>query len=529
MSGQKGVVAAGHPLTAEAGAQMLREGGNAFDAAICAVLASLTTESQLTALGAGGFMLAHTASGESTLLDFFVEVGGRGTDPTSRGDLVAVDVIFDETPQTFNIGPASCGVPGVPGGLWEAAERFGSMPFTALVKPGIRYAREGVRVTKMQEYMFKVLEPVVTHYPETRVLYAPNGHLLRQGELFRFPELADALERLAEEGPGWIYSGDAVDRICDWVCERGGALSADDLASYSVIDRRPVEARYRGRDVLTNPPPSSGGILIAYVLDLLERAGEPLDPSDPDALALQAEMMEEAQRARGGDFHERLHDEGFAARFLAVPRLEEAAERVLGRLRAHDRARASAGPRGVGSTTHISVIDAEGNAASVTCSNGTGSGVLPSGTGIHLNNMLGEEDLNPLGFHKQPPGTRVTSMMAPTIVLRDGEVELALGSAGSNRLRSAIMQVIRYVVDYGLDVEDAIARGRMHYEGGVLHVESGFDEAALAELERRNYHLLRWKGVNLYFGGAQAAYRDPQTGTLSGAGDPRRGGAAVVV
>src|SRR5919201_997590 len=124
MSAQRGVVAAGHPLTAEAGAQMLREGGNAFDAAICAVLASLTTESQLTALGAGGFMLAHTASGENTLLDFFVEAGGRGIDPASRADLVPVEILFDETPQIFNIGPSSCGVPGVPAGLWEAAQRL---------------------------------------------------------------------------------------------------------------------------------------------------------------------------------------------------------------------------------------------------------------------------------------------------------------------------------------------------------------------------------------------------------------------
>ena len=130
----------------------------------------------------------------------------------------------------------------------------------------------------------------------------------------------------------------------------------------------------------------------------------------------------------------------------------------------------------LGSTTHISVLDSDGNAASVTCSNGTGSGVLPPGTGVHLNNMLGEEDLNPLGFHLHDPGTRVTSMMAPTVVLRDGEIELALGSAGSNRLRSAITQVIRYVVDYGLPVDEAVRRERMHHEAGVLHVEGGFDE-----------------------------------------------------
>jgi gamma-glutamyltranspeptidase/glutathione hydrolase len=528
MSGtQRGVVAAGHPLTAEAGAQILREGGNAFDAAICSVLASLTIESQLTALGAGGFLLAHTASGEDTLLDFFVEAGGKGLDPADRGELVPVEILFDETPQIFNIGPAACGVPGVPAGLWEAAQRFGSMPFSELVKPGVQFAREGVPISAMHAYMFRVLEPVVTHYPETRALYAPEGRLLQEGDTFRFPDLADALERLGAEGPGWIYSGDGVYQVCEWVCERGGALSREDFESYRVVDRSPVEASYRGRHVLTNPPPSSGGILIAYALDLLERSGDPLDLNDPDGLAVLAEVMEEAQLARGNEFHERLHEEGFAERFLAGSHIEDARARIVRSLSAHSRVRASADDS-LGSTTHIAVLDAEGNAASVTCSNGTGSGVLPPGTGIHLNNMLGEEDLNPLGFHKHAPGTRVTSMMAPTIVLRDGEVELALGSAGSNRLRSAILQVIRYVIDHGLDVKEAIERGRLHYEAGVLHAEGGFDEAALDELERRGYRLLRWKSVNLYFGGAQAAYRDPATGELAGAGDPRRGGAVVL-
>ncbi len=524
-----GVIAAGHPLTAQAGAQVLSEGGNAFDAAICAVLASLAVESQLTALGAGGFLLVHTASGENHLLDFFVEAGGRGIDASTRSDLVAVEVIFDETPQLFNIGPASCGVPGVPAGLWEASRRFGSMPFPELVKPAARFAREGVPVSAMQAYMFKVLEPVVTHFPETRALYAPEGHLLEEGDVFRFPELADALERLGDEGPGWIYSGEVCERICNWVSQRGGTLDPEDFASYRVVDRRPVEASYRGRRVLTNPPPSSGGILIAFALDLLEHSGGPLPLDDPDALALLVEVMAEAQRARGGDFHDRLHDDGFAERFLSGSHIEEARRRIAGSIERHRSERASAGGDAVGSTTHVAVLDGEGNAASVTCSNGTGSGVLPPGTGMHLNNMLGEEDLNPLGYHRLAPGTRVTSMMAPTVVLRGGEIELALGSAGSNRLRSAITQVIRYVVDYGFPVDEAVRLGRMHYEAGVLHVESGFDAEALAELERRGYELVRWKGVNLFFGGTQSVYRDPESGALAGGGDPRRGGVAITV
>src|SRR5438552_14048262 len=180
----KGVVAAGHHVTAEAGAQVLRDGGNAFDAAVCAVLTSFASESTLTGLGAGGFLLGHTASGEDHLFDFFVEAGGQGLDPARRADLVAAEVLFEDVPQIFNIGPSSCGVPGTAAGLWEVAERHCSMPFAELARPAIRCAREGVRVTPEQAYVFTILDPVVTRFPETRALYAPDGRLLEAGDLF---------------------------------------------------------------------------------------------------------------------------------------------------------------------------------------------------------------------------------------------------------------------------------------------------------------------------------------------------------
>jgi len=492
---------------------------------VCAVMASFVVESPLTSLGAGGFMLVHVEGQGDHLLDFFVEAGGRGHDPASRGELVPVEIIFDETPQVFYVGPASCGIPGTVAGLCEAARRFGTMPFEALAAPAVRYAREGVRVTPEQAYMFTLLEPILCRQPEMAKLYAPGGNLLTAGDIFRFPELGDALEAIAQEGAGWLYDSDVTRRLCDWMSERGGLMSPADFAAYKVVERPPVETQYRNRRVLTNAPPSSGGVLIGYALALLERWGSPPPLADPDGLALLAEVMAEASRVRGGDFQERLYDEHFAQQFLSGPHIDEAADQIAERLAAH----AGKGGSTLGSTTHISVLDDHGNAASVTCSNGSGSGVLPPGTGLHLNNMLGEEDLNPIGFHSYAPGTRVTSMMAPTIVLRDDEVELAVGSAGSNRLRSAILQVIRYVVDYDMDVARAVRMGRMHYEAGTLHVEPGFRGEALDDLERRGYNVLRWRGLNLYFGGVQAARRDPVTRALSGAGDPRRGGVAVVV
>jgi gamma-glutamyltranspeptidase/glutathione hydrolase len=498
---------------------VLREGGNAVDAAICAVLTSFVTESQLTGFGAGGFMMVHEA-GEDILVDFFVAAGGAaGVERTA--ELIPIPVYFDETPQTFNCGPASCGVPGNPAGLEHVHRRFGSVPLERLAEPGIELGRKGVELTSAAAYFHEILHPILTSTPECAALYTPEGERLVEGDVFRFPELSDTLERFAAEGAQPFYRGDTAQRVCDWVRERGGTLGMDDLAAYEPIERRPVQARFRGYDVLTNPPPSSGGILIAFSLGVLERLG---DRSGVEEIVAATEA---ANERRTDDFHEGLHDEAFVERFLAID-LDEVAERI----RAGEWVGGHGGAGGpgdrVGSTTHIAVLDADGNCASVTCSNGTGSGVLVPGTGVHVNNMLGEEDLNPHGFHRIPPGRRVSSMMAPTLALLNGEVVLGLGSAGSNRIRSAILQVVVRALVEGMDADQAVHAGRLHFEAGTVQAEPGVDDEALADLERRGVPVVRWKRENLYFGGAQAVARDQRTGELSGGGDPRRGGAVVV-
>jgi gamma-glutamyltranspeptidase / glutathione hydrolase len=265
---------------------------------------------------------------------------------------------------------------------------------------------------------------------------------------------------------------------------------------------------YRGREVLTNPPPSSGGILIADALGILERLDRPHGPWQV------AEVIASTNRARDEEFLAGLASEGYLERFLAKDALDSVATEVRSRL---------------GNTTHIAVMDAEGGCATVTCSNGSCSGVVVPGTGMHLNNMLGEEDLNPLGYHRHEPGARVPSMMAPTVVLRDGRPEVALGSAGSNRIRSAILQTILGVVDHGLPAQEAVSRPRIHVEGLEVEAEPGIDEDALVHLERSGWAVRRWSEQNLYFGGVQAVARNAETGELSGGGDPRRGGVAKVV
>ncbi|HYC82750.1 MAG TPA: gamma-glutamyltransferase, partial [Solirubrobacterales bacterium] len=374
------------------------------------------------------------------------------------------------------VGPASCGVPGTAAGLAHALRRFGTMPLAALVEPGVMLARGGAPLSRQQAYLLEILAPIHETMAGTRELYAPRGARLREGERFAFPELATALERYGEEGAEPFYRGDVAAAVSDFVIAHGGTLGPGDLASYEPVEREPIAARFRGTEVLTNPPPSAGGTLIAHSLALLERLGATSGP-----------------------------------------------EHLVTAMRSANERRADL----LGSTTHIAVMDAAGSCATVTCSNGSGSGVLVPGTGVILNNMLGEEDLNPGGFHRIAPGRRVPSMMAPTVVLRDGEIVLGLGSAGSNRIRSAILQTVVRAVEQGLPVAEAVAAPRLHFEAGAVQAEPGIDPAALDRLEAGGLAVVRWPTINLFFGGVQAVARDPRTGELSGGGDPRRGGAVA--
>jgi gamma-glutamyltranspeptidase / glutathione hydrolase len=489
----KGVVAAGHPLTAEAGARVLRDGGNAVDAAVGAMLTSFVAEPLLTGLGAGGYMLVAGGGEEPTLLDFFVQAptdrrsanGGDG----SAAALQAIDVSFGDAAQVFYIGPASCGVYGAPAGVCAAVRRWGTVPLEDLVAPAARLAQEGVVLNAGQAYVAKILGDLLTSTPECAALWAPEGRILGEGELLHNPELGDALLLLGKEGAEPFYRGDVAAAVRAWLWARGGSLSTEDLAGYRAVEREPVKMGYRDREVLTNPPPSAGGTLLAYALALLNRG-----PTPPTLRGV-VEAMAAAQSERTPEFLDGLGEEGFLERFLATR---------------------------LGATTHISVLDGTGYACSVTCTNGEGSGVVVPGTGMHLNNVMGEEDLNPFGFHRHPPGRRMPSMMAPSMVMRGEQVELVLGSAGSNRIRSALLQTIVAVVDKGMRAREAVDAPRVHFENGVLYAEPGIDVQGLFD---EDIQVVRFGELNLFFGGVQAVQSLPDA--LIGAGDPRRGGVAV--
>jgi len=491
-SAPQGIIAAGHPLTADAGARVLREGGNAIDAAVAAMLMSWVTEPLLTGPGSGGYMLVAGAGEEPVLLDFFVAAPGYGARPEDRAALVPVEVDFGgDARQVFHVGAASCGAYGSPAGIDAAIRRWGSMALGDLAAPAAALARDGVVVNKQQAEVIHLLEAILRTTPECETIYAPAEALLDVDGVWRDRDLGDIIERLGAEGAQPFYEGEIGRAVVDWIADRGGALTAEDLRRYAPIERAPLCVRYRGREVYTNPPPSAGGILLALALGRLDEA-----PSPP-SLASIVVSMEEAQSERTPDFMDGLAEPGFAGRFL--------------------------GSR-LGSTTHISVLDGAGRACAVTCTNGEGSGIVVPGTGIHLNNIMGEEDLSPLGFHHAPAGRRMPSMMSPAVVAAGAKVQVALGSSGSNRIRSALLQTIVAVVDHGLPPAAALAEPRVHFESGVIYAEPGIP---LDELRCDPHEIQAFRAKSMFFGGVQIVGCDGQTGELSGAGDPRRGGVAV--
>jgi gamma-glutamyltranspeptidase / glutathione hydrolase len=496
----RGAIAAGHPLTAEAGARVLREGGNAVDAAVAAAFVSWVAESTLTGPGAGGFMLVHRSRDRSTrVLDFFTAFPGRGADGAQPRAMDAIDVDFSGgSTQQFRIGGASVAVPGAALGLEQAQRSYGTLPWGDLFAPAIELARRGVELTPAQAYLHGILDLILRHTPESCAIYERNGERLSVGDRLVQNDLARTLELLRDRGAGDLYGGELASAMVSHVRRVGGILTARDLKEYRVVRRQPVRTQFHSHTFLSNPPPSAGGVLISYGLRILRDVGAPGSADAVDALA---RVMREQQRARVDGFDRALRRGGL------LKLLEERA--VVSR-----------------GTTHISVVDGRGNMVSLTASTGAGSGVVVPGTGIHLNNMIGEFTLT--GALR--PGDRLSSGMSPSIVLDEHDrPRLVVGSAGSLRLRGAVMQVVVNVVQHGLAVHDAIDRPRVHLdEDQQLHCEGGHDPAELERVEALGWDVVPWRKRNLYFGGA-AAVTMAGGGTLAAAGDSRRGGHGVVV
>ena len=525
----KGVVSAGHELTAKTAVEMLEMGGNAFDAAVAATFSSFVCEPALTGIGGGGFFMGHSKDNKTIVYDFFPDMpgkggaGGKGERGKDELHFYPISMDFTDAVQEFHIGKGAAAVPGSLAGLSQVYENHCTLPLLTLLSPAISYGRNGIVLNKQQAYFNRILESILTVSDEGRTIYAPQGKLLKEGERLFNPDMANTLEFLAREGLHTFYEGDFMAAIVE-AFGKDGLITAEDLSTYSARVRSPLEVDYHGRKVYTNPPPSSGGCLIVFALKLLETYKLTSIPHNSCAyLKLLFDVMRVTNEARGADFDHRIYDEDLVHHFLS--------DHTVSRYRAKlgEGAQSSFTPdvAGTGNTTHISIIDEEGNAASVTTSNGEGCGYFIPGTGIMLNNMLGEEDINPHGFHSHEPGMRLSSMMAPTIVMKDKRPEIVLGSGGSNRIRNAILQVILNIIDHGLPVNEAVNAPRCHWDGEVFHAEKGINKNELDDLAMHNVSIKNWSQQNMYFGGVHTAVSHDSGKLLSGAGDARRGGVCL--
>jgi gamma-glutamyltranspeptidase / glutathione hydrolase len=498
------------------GAEVLRAGGSAVDACVAAAFASWVAEPALTGPGGGGFLVAYDAKRRRPLaIDCFVAVPGEGYDRGPVAPLEPYVVDFGTGQQIFLVGPGSCAVPGVTAGLEQAHRLLGRLPWAELTRPAVALAHEGVALTPAHADVIELLKGFLGASPEGARVFGPPEAPLQAGDRTSNPPLGDTLERIAEHGARELADGDTAAAIVAHQAATGGHLTAADLTAYRAIRRRPLALPYRERVFVTNPPPSSGGTLIAHALAVLA-GGPPLRGAlAPETLARVVAALRSANAQRTPAFERALYRGGAVRRVLAAAGSGQLAH-----------AASVNWPSQSPWTTQISVLDADGNAASLTCSTGCGSGVVVPGTGVHLNNMLGETDLNVASL-ELVPGMRLTSMMAPSLVLGDGRVELVAGSSGSARIRSAMVQVVVAALDLGLPLQEAIELARVHPEGDVLDCEGGIPAATLDALEAAGEQVVRWPGLNIYFGGAQVVARTHEG--FAAAGDPRRGGVGVVV
>jgi gamma-glutamyltranspeptidase/glutathione hydrolase len=452
-------VAAGHPATAAAGVEILEAGGSAADAAVAAALASCVAETVMTGLlGGGHAVYFDTSRGIARNLDCFCAVPGLGAE-AREAELLQLEVPFGAELVHYAVGPASCAVPGVPAGLGALWEAYGRLPWARLVEPALRAARDGVEMPAAHAACLAMLEPVMTMREGARI-YAPGGALLRAGDHLDQPGLVRALELLAGEGAASVYRGTIADVLLDLMRERDGRVTAEDLSVYAATWSDPADVSWLGRRVFTR-----GGI--SDVPETLSRFPRLRGLSERERVVALVDSLDGAQ---GPDTH----------------------------------------------TTNLVVVDLDGNACVLTTSLGLGSGDWLPGLDVHLNSMLGETDLirGPL-----EPGARMSSMMAPTLMLDDDGLELALGAAGGTRLRTALLTVAAGILDEALEPQAAVDRPRVHPAGPLVNAEPGVDEDGLAALEAAGRPVRRWPERHHYFGGVSAVARS------GAASDPRRSGA----
>ena len=527
-----GVVAAGHEDVAAAGARILEKGGNAIDAVVGAMFAAWHAEPILTGPGGGGFLIAHL-DGQPAFWDFFSNAPGLGSGPEPyvppEGAFWGIEANFGSATQIFHIGPGSVAVPGGVAGLCAAQSEAGRLSLHEVLQPALACCERGTRMMAMGQFVTGLLEPIVRSSPDyERYFVRADGSLKRAEDRFHNPELGVFLERLGRVGPADAYTGELGRAFRQAVSGAGGGITEQDLAAYRVERRDPIRwCSADGTVTLLTPPPSSSGMLIAFGLALLDRL-PPARPGTLDELLLLRAVFAESLATRAAVIGDATPTRAHAEEMLDGAFIERATARARARLARGPADLPTPPSPDLGSTTHISAIDGAGNAAAVTMSIGEACGLVVPGLGVFPNNFLGEEDLNPLGFHRFAPGVRLTSSMCPVIAQTPERARLALGSGGANRIRTALLQVLRRVCTHGIEPERAVAADRLHYEDGRLYAETmGQLAEPVSAFVEAGGTATTFDAPNMFFGGVHLVRRQPD-GRAMAVGDPRRSGAAAV-
>ncbi len=500
-------IAAGSQTAADAGAAVAEAGGNAVDAAVASCMASMCIDPGIIAPGAGGFVSIWPADGDPVVIDGYSVMPGLGASPARFGDGgIEITMAYGGGITTI-VGPGSVAVPGAIAALGAASSRYGVLPWRELIAPAIDAVRDGFPLSPpAAEYMSYAHKLVFGWQHEShRVLHHEDGRHLAAGETVRVPDLVRSLQTLASEGPESLYTGTLAAAVVAAMEEAGGLITADDLAAYEPVVRRPVRVKLGEWDIATNAPPAVGGTVLAAMLALAEL--DPIHIWDAEAVARMADIQRIVTQHRRSTLD------------LADDRTR-AAERLLALARAGDLAAI-----GSPSTTHTSTVDTDGLACAITASAGYGSGMIIPGTGMWMNNSLGEVELNPHGFHSLTPGTRLVSNMAPTVARSIHGATMAIGTPGADRITTALSTVFINFAQLGLALHEAIAHPRMHSElfngEPTLAYEPGIDVQLVAGMVKR-----RFPDLSMYFGGVQAALHDPAGGLYEAADPRRRGGTA---
>ncbi|MDJ0717039.1 MAG: gamma-glutamyltransferase [Prochloraceae cyanobacterium] len=501
------IISSGSQISADGGAAIAARGGNAVDAALAAVLVSMCTDLGVMAPGASGFITIWPPKDNPVVIDAYAEIPGRGkTSPRCGQGMKEVKFDYGGMMNT-GIGYGSVATPGIFAGMEMACEQYGNLTWAEVMAPALKWVEQGFPLTGgAAEYLLYTHKAIFSWHRESyQTLHHPDGSCLREGEIVSIPDLANSLQLIAEGGADIFYSGEIGERMVAEIQEGGGLLTAADLKAYRAIARAPICIRFGDWEIATNPAPAIGGATLAAMLLLLD--GQPFPKWNLEGVRQMVKIQQAVLNYR----NQHLETASNSSIATEINRLLE----LAGNGNFHDLLKSP-------STIHISAVDSDGLACSITASAGYGSGVMISGTGLWLNNSLGEIELHPQGLQGLAPGTRLPSNMAPTIAKHDDGTILAIGSPGASRITTAIVQVLLNFIHLGMSLEEAIASPRLHVEvfqnAPTVSFEAGLNVDELTGFTTRSFPQL-----SMYFGGVQAALVKPDLSFLAVA-DPRRTG-----